>query len=119
VNIFVAKLSPYTGEDSLRDLFREYGEVSSVNIIMDKFTGHSKGFGFVEMPNDDEALAAITDLNDSEFHGLTIVVKMAVKRGDSPPTRDFGRGGNRGGGGDRGGDGGSQEQDDDNNRRHW
>lgn len=113
MNIFVAKLSYDTREDTLRDLFEEYGEVSSVNIIMDKFTRLSKGFGFVEMPNDDEALAAITDLNDSELDGRTIVVKMAVRRGDSPPTRDFGRGGNRGG------DGGSQEQDDNDDRRRW
>ena len=64
MNIFVAKLSYDTSEDTLRDTFEEFGEVSSAKIIMDKFTGRSKGFGFVEMPNDDEAQAAINVLPD-------------------------------------------------------
>lgn len=90
MNIFVAKLNFDTQEDHLRDAFEEFGEVDSVKIIMDKFTGRSKGFGFVEMPNDDEARAAIADLDDQEFDGRTIVVKKAEPRE------------NRGGGGGRG-----------------
>ena len=96
MNIFVAKLNYDTQEDELRAAFEEFGEVSSANIIMDKFTGRSKGFGFVEMPNDDEAQAAINELNDSEMDGRTIVVKKAEPRENRG-------GGRRGGGGaDRG-----------------
>jgi RNA recognition motif-containing protein len=101
MNIFVAKLSYDTREDTLRDLFEEYGEVSSVKIIMDKFTGNSKGFGFVEMPNDDEAQNAINDLNDTELDGRTIVVKKARPKEERSNYRGGGGGGgyNRGGGG--------------------
>lgn len=81
MNIFVAKLNFDTQEGDLRYAFEEFGEVDSVKIIMDKFTGRSKGFGFVEMPNDDEARAAIADLDDQELDGRTIVVKKAEPRG--------------------------------------
>lgn len=80
MNIFVAKLSWGTQSDDLREAFEEFGEVSSANVVMDKMTGRSKGFGFVEMPNDDEALTAINQLNDSELDGRTIVVKKAEPR---------------------------------------
>ncbi len=80
MNIFVAKLSWGTQSDDLREAFEEFGEVSSANVVMDKMTGRSKGFGFVEMPNDDEALTAINELNDSELDGRTIVVKKAEPR---------------------------------------
>ena len=93
MNIFVAKLNFDTQEDDLRDAFEEFGVVDSVKIIMDKFTSRSKGFGFVEMPNDDEAHAAIADLNDQEFDGRTIVVKKAEPR----ENRGNGGGGYRGG----------------------
>jgi len=59
MNIFVAKLNFDTRESELKDAFEQYGSVDSVKIIMDKFTGRSKGFGFVEMPNEDEARTAI------------------------------------------------------------
>jgi len=62
MNIFVAKLSFDTDESALKAAFEEFGEVDSCKIIMDKFSGRSKGFGFVEMPNDDEANNAINDL---------------------------------------------------------
>ena len=104
MNIFVAKLNYDTQEDDLREVFEGFGEVDSVKIINDKFTGRSKGFGFVEMPNDEEAQAAIDDLNDSDLDGRTIVVKKAEPREDRG-----GRGGGRGGyggGGGRGGYGG-------------
>ncbi len=91
MNIFVAKLNFDTRESDLQSAFEEHGAVDSVKIIMDKFTGKSKGFGFVEMPNDDEAQSAIDALNDQDFDQRTIVVKKAEPRE------------NRGGGGGRGG----------------
>ena len=91
MNIFVAKLSYDTSESTLQSAFEAFGEVDSVKIIMDKFTGNSKGYGFVEMPNDGEALAAIEELNDSEMDGRTIVVKKA-----EPRERKDNRGGGRG-----------------------
>ena len=117
MNIFVAKLNYDTQEDELRAAFEEFGEVSSANIIMDKFTGRSKGFGFVEMPNDDEAQAAINELNDSEMDGRTIVVKKAEPRENRGGGRrgggGYGGGGNRRGGGGYGGGGGYNRND------HW
>ena len=80
MNIFVAKLDYNTDESTVRNLFSEFGAVDSVKIIMDKFTGRSKGYGFVEMPNDDEANAAIAALNDSNVDGRNIVVKVAQPR---------------------------------------
>ncbi|MFQ5445733.1 MAG: RNA recognition motif domain-containing protein [Saprospiraceae bacterium] len=104
MNIFVAKLNYDTHEDDLRAAFEEFGEVSSANIIMDKFSGRSKGFGFVEMPNDEEAQAAINELNDSEMDGRTIVVKKAEPRENRGGGRGgYGGGGRRGGGGYGGG----------------
>jgi RNA recognition motif-containing protein len=104
MNIFVSKLNFKTREDDLRQAFEEFGEVSSASIILDKETGRSRGFGFVEMPNDDEARAAIEALNDAEFDGRTIVVKEAEPREKRSGGGGFG-GGNRGGGygGNRGG----------------
>lgn len=80
MNIFVAKLNFDTSESMLRDAFEEYGDVDSVKIIMDKMTGRSKGYGFIEMPNDDDALEAIKSLNDSDLDGRTIVAKKAEPR---------------------------------------
>jgi RNA recognition motif-containing protein len=92
MNIFVARLNYDTQELDLQDEFETFGDVDSVKIIMDKFTGRSKGFGFVEMPNDDEAQAAIDGLNDKEVDGRTIVVKQAEKRenkGNSSYNRNY------------------------------
>lgn len=89
MNIFVAKLDYNTSEDELRDLFEDFGAVDSAKIIMDRDTNRSKGFGFVEMPVDDEARNAIDQLNESDFQGRTIVVKEARPRENN----------NRGGGG--------------------
>lgn len=83
MNIFVAKLNFDTNESELRGAFEEFGAVDSVKIIMDKFTGRSKGFGFVEMPDDNEGNQAIQSLNDTEFDGRTIVVKVAEPRRSS------------------------------------
>lgn len=110
MNIFVAKLNFDTRESDLQEAFEAFGAVDSVKIIMDKFSGKSKGFGFVEMPNDDEAQAAINDLNDQEFDGRTIVVKKAEPRENRDSRGGGGGGYNRGGGGgggyNRGGGGG-------------
>ena len=77
MNIFVAKLSYDTHEETLQQAFEEFGEVTSTKIIFDKFTGKSKGFGFVEMANQEEGQKAIDELNDSTLDGRTIVVKKA------------------------------------------
>jgi RNA recognition motif-containing protein len=77
MNIFVGSL-PYSIEEAdLRGFFEDYGTVDSVKIIMDKFTGRSKGFGFVEMPNDAEAQKAIEELNGGTVEGRTIVVNKS------------------------------------------
>ncbi|MGR3809326.1 RNA recognition motif domain-containing protein [Jiulongibacter sp. NS-SX5] len=91
MNIFVAKLSFNTDEYGLREAFEEFGSVDSAKVIMDRETGRSKGFGFVEMGDDAEAQAAIDALNQAELDGRTIVVKKAEPRE------------NRGGGGGFGG----------------
>ncbi|MEM1218715.1 MAG: RNA-binding protein [Bacteroidota bacterium] len=110
MNIFVAKLSYDTTEDTLRQVFEGYGEVDSVKIVFDRFENRSKGFGFVEMPNEDEGQAAINDLNDSELEGRQIVVKKArprEERNDRGGRGGYGGGGGGyGGGRDRGGYGG-------------
>lgn len=80
MNIFVAKLDFGTQSQDLLETFQEFGKVISANVITDKFTGRSKGFGFVEMENEGEALTAIRALNDSELDGRTIVVKKAEPR---------------------------------------
>jgi RNA recognition motif-containing protein len=77
MNIFVAKLSFSTENDDLRSAFEEYGDVASAKVITDKFTGKSKGYGFVEMDDDQEAFSAIKNLNETVLDGRTIVVKKA------------------------------------------
>jgi len=77
MNIFIAKLNYDTTEDNLKGAFESFGEVSSVKIIIDKYSGRSKGFGFVEMPDDGAAQEAIDKLNDTELDGRAIVVKVA------------------------------------------
>ena len=81
MNIFVAKLNYATSEDALRQAFEAFGTVDSAKVIMDRETNRSKGFGFVEMPDDNEAREAISSLNDSELDGRTIVVKKANPKG--------------------------------------
>lgn len=77
MNIYVSNLSYDTTTESLQELFAEYGEISSTNIIKDRDSGRSRGFGFVEMPNDANAQKAIDELNNSDFEGKTITVNMA------------------------------------------
>lgn len=80
MNIFVARLNYDTQSEDLQEVFEEFGEVSSAKVITDKFTGRSRGFGFVEMDNDEQAREAIRELNDTELDGRTIVVKEAEPR---------------------------------------
>jgi len=85
VNIYVGQLPYSVTEDELREMFTEFGEVASMNLIKDRFSGQSKGFGFVEMPNNSEADTAIKALNKSMLKGREIKVNQAeVKR---KPTR--------------------------------
>lgn len=77
MNIFVARLNFKTGQEELQKAFAQFGEVSSAKIITDRETGRSKGYGFVEMPNEDEGNRAIAALNETELDGRTIVVKPA------------------------------------------
>ena len=88
MNIFVAKLNYRTTVDSLNDLFSNYGTVNSCKIIMDRETGRSKGYGFVEM-DDAEGRVAIEELNDFEFEGQTIVVKESKPKPRNDDRRSF------------------------------
>jgi len=101
VNIFVGNLSYQVSEAELRGAFEKYGEVQSASIIMDKMTGRSRGFGFVEMPDKAQADAAIAALNLFELQGRAITVNEARPKGEGG-----GGGGGRGGYGGGGGGGG-------------
>lgn len=90
MNLFVARLNYDTTESGLRSAFEAHGEVSNVKIIIDRDTDRSKGFGFVEMPIDDQARAAIAALNNSSLDGRTIVVKESEPR-EERPRRNFDR----------------------------
>ncbi|WP_299250786.1 RNA-binding protein [uncultured Cytophaga sp.] len=105
MNIFVGSLPFSLEENELKEFFEEYGEVSSAKIISDKFTGRSKGFGFVEMPDDAAAQKAIDELNGAEVNGRTIVVNKSEEKKDGPRRSGFSGGGNGGGGGYGGGGG--------------
>jgi RNA recognition motif-containing protein len=87
MNIYVGNLPYNLSDDELRDAFAGFGEVSSATIIMDKMTGRSKGFGFVEMPGQDEAEAAIKALDGSDLKGRNLKVNEARPREDRPPRR--------------------------------
>ena len=85
MNIFVGNIAFTTSEDDLRELFEQHGAVDQVHLIMDRYTGRSRGFGFVEMPNDEEAKAAIDALNSAELHNRPLTVNEARPR---EPRRD-------------------------------
>ena len=102
MNIFVAGLSYQISEADLKELFEEYGAVSSAKIIIDRDSGRSKGFGFVEMDDEAEGQRAIEELNDAEYDGRTLAVSVARPRTERP--RGGGGGYNRGGGGGYGSD---------------
>ena len=106
--IYVGGLPYSATEQQLSDLFAAHGAVASARIITDKFTGQSRGFGFVEMSSDAEAQAAITALNGSDMGGRTLTVNEA--RPQEPRTGGGGGRGGFGGGGGRGGGGGKRDR---------
>jgi len=94
MNIYVGNLSRQVSEDELRKAFEAFGEVTSTSIIKDKFSGESRGFGFVEMPTKEEALAAIAELNGKEMKGRVLKVNEARPRTEERRGRSgSGRGG--------------------------
>ena len=105
MNIYISNLSFKVEDGDLKQLFEEYGEVSSAKVITDRYTGRSRGFGFVEMPDNEAAQKAITELNQAEYDGKVITVNEARPREERPSR---GGGERRGGGGygDRRRDGG-------------
>ncbi len=120
MDIFVAKLNADTTADQIKELFSQYGNVSSVKLIMDRETGMSKCYGFVEMEDESEGSASIEHLNDTNFMGNYIIVKKSEPR--AAEKRSFGRpggggggnrrpDGNRGGFGNRSGGGGGYNRD--------
>ncbi|HRE37022.1 MAG TPA: RNA-binding protein [Chitinophagaceae bacterium] len=123
MNIYVGNLSWNLKDQDLSNLFATHGEVTSAKIVTDKFTNRSKGFGFVEMPNDDQAQAAIAALNGTEVDGRNIVVNESRPKpegergggGGGFKKRSFGGGGGgyKGGGGGfkKGGNGGGYNRD--------
>jgi RNA recognition motif-containing protein len=100
MNIYVGNLSYQTTEDEIRQAFSEHGEVTSASIIKDKFSGESRGFAFVEMPNANEGRQAIQAMNGADLGG------RALKVNEARPREEGGGGGRRGGGGGYGGGGG-------------
>jgi RNA recognition motif-containing protein len=104
-NIFVGNLSFNTGEDELRQLFEQYGQVDRVSILTDRDTGRSRGFGFVEMANAEEGDKAIAALNGSQYGGRTLNVNEARPKAERA---GGGAGGGGGRGRDRGGRGGGR-----------
>jgi RNA recognition motif-containing protein len=103
MDIYCGNLAYATTDDGLKAAFAAYGEVTSARVVTDRMTGRSKGFGFVEMPNAEQAEAAIAALNGSEMDGRPIRVNES-----QPKPQDDRRGGGRGGFGGRGGRGGGR-----------
>jgi RNA recognition motif-containing protein len=97
MNIYVGNISYNSTDDSIKALFEPFGEVESVRIITDKFTGRSRGFAFVQMANEEDGKKAIEELNGSDIDGRKVIVNEARPKQDSPRT-----------GGERGGDRGSR-----------
>jgi RNA recognition motif-containing protein len=112
MNIYISNLSFKVEDSDLQQLFEEYGEVSSAKVIMDRYTGRSRGFGFVEMPDNEAGQKAITELNQAEYDGKVIVVNEARPREERSNNK-----GGRSGGGDRRHGGGGGYGDKQNNKR--
>jgi RNA recognition motif-containing protein len=107
-NIFVSNLSFRINDEDLKQAFADYGDVTSAKVIKDNFSGRSRGFGFVEMTNDEEATKAIEELNNAEFDGKVMTVSEARPKTDRKPgsfSDSRGGGGGFGGGNSRGGGG--------------
>jgi RNA recognition motif-containing protein len=92
MNIYIGNLSYDATEDDVRSAFEDFGGVESVKIIKDRYTGRSKGFGFVEMADDDAAKTAISELNEKEFMGRTLKVNEARPRAEGGGGRGRDRG---------------------------
>jgi len=101
MNIYAGGLPFKMSEEELKEIFEKYGEVTSAKIIIDKYSGKSKGFGFVEMSNDAEAKKAIGELNGTEFSGRNITVNESIERTDRRSNSRGGDSDRRGGGGRR------------------
>ena len=99
MNIYVGSLSRDVTEDDLRQAFGAFGQIASVTVIRDKFSGESRGFGFVEMPAKEEAQAAINGMNGKDLKGRALNVNEARPRPKDQGGRGGGRGGPRRGGG--------------------
>ena len=97
MNIYVGNLSYDVTEEDLREAFESFGEIDSVKIIKDNYSGRSKGFGFIEMPNNADAQSAINSLNDKELKGRTLNVNKARPRTENRGGRGGFGGGRRGG----------------------
>ena len=106
MNIYVGNLAPDATGDDLRQAFEAFGQVTSANVITDKFSGESRGFGFVEMPSKEEATAAIAAMNGKDIKGKAVNVNEARPRVERPRGGGGGFGGGRSGGGGRGPRGG-------------
>lgn len=106
--LYVGNLPFSITEQELRDAFASYGDVADAKIISDKFSGRSRGFGFVEMASEDQAKSAIEKLNDTELSGRKIIVNEAKPENKDRGPRSFGGGGGGGGGGGRGPGGGGR-----------
>ena len=105
MKIYVGNLPFSIDDEKLREIFAKFGEVSEATVIKDKYSGRSKGFGFVTFSDDAAGQKAIEGMNEKDFEGRALKVNEARPMEDRPPRRDFGnRGGDRGG--DRGGRGG-------------
>ena len=106
MNLYVGNLSFKTTDASLQEVFQAHGKVESARVVMDRDSGRSKGFGFVEMSNSEEATAAINALNGTDLDGRSINVNEARPKpegGGRPSSGGFGSGDRRGGGGERSG----------------
>jgi len=89
MDIYVSNLSPFVGNDDLKNHFSKFGSVTSANVIMDKFTNRSRGFGFVNMPDDTEAEKAIKEMDGSSIDGKTVSVNKAKPREEKPARSDY------------------------------
>ena len=107
--LFVGNLSYQTMDNDLQEHFSQAGAVTSVNVMMDKFTGKSRGFAFVEMGTSEDANKAIEMFHNKDFQGRALTVNIARPREDRPPRQGGGGGG--GGGGYRGDRGGDRDRD--------
>jgi RNA recognition motif-containing protein len=102
MKVYVGNLPFSIDDEGLRKVFESYGEIEEVSVIKDKFSGRSKGFGFVTFKNDEDAKKAIEALNDKEVEGRNLKVNEAKPMDPDRPRRSFGGGGDRRGGDSRG-----------------